>query len=554
MQLVRPVVRTVGTFTVAARDLGRLQEVARVLIRHGLGLLVTNVDVPGIAKPEATFESNPARVIAAIQALGPTFIKLGQVLSTRPDVIPAAYVDALQKLQDDVEPLLLSDVHGQLVAELGQGWRDRIATFDETPLATASIAQVHRATTVDGQHVVFKVQRPGIHAKVNADLSILHLIARRTLAEFPEAAYFDPEGILDEFERSIRAELDFQAEAQNIRQFQRNFAADARVRIPDLHAELTTSRVLCMEFLDGVKIRKARDAGYLMDEVGDAYLHAAYSMLFDHGFFHGDLHPGNVLVLPGNVIGLLDFGMVGFLTRDMKDALVTLLFAAERGDFRTCSRVFFDIAIKEVRVDYSAFERDSIEVMRRNWVGTSVADMQIGRFLLDVTRGAIRHRVRAPQNYSMYFKALLTTEGLAKALIPEVDPLRAARPFVDRLIAERFSDTRFREDLFYHAVTLSGLLRRLPTSLSQVLDDLDLQRFSMEVRHRADQHQIDADDRRQNRTILALLCIAGALCGSITLSSDLFPVFGVPLPSIVFYGTALPIFLMVVWMTFRNRG
>jgi len=303
-----------------------------------------------------------------------------------------------------------------------------------------------------------------------------------------------------------------------------------------------------------VKIRDAREAGHSMTIVGENYLQVAYQMLFIHGYFHGDLHPGNVLVLPGGVIGLLDFGMTGSLTREMNDNLVALIFAVERGDFRTCTRVFFDIAIKDDRVDYQAFERDTIDVMQRNWVGTSVASMQIGRFLTDITRGAIRHRVRAPQNYTMFFKALLTTEGLAKALIPEMDPLAAAKPFVEQLVSERFGEQRFKEDLFYNAVTLASLVRRLPVTLSQVMDDLDRQQLHLQLHHHQDADEAQARDRRQNRMILGMMAVAGAVCGSITINAGVYPLLGMSVVTWVFYVLALIFGISALWMTVRNRG
>ncbi|MCB9760445.1 MAG: AarF/ABC1/UbiB kinase family protein [Alphaproteobacteria bacterium] len=555
MKIVRPVVRTVGGLTHTVRDLNRLREVVRVLIRHGLGWLVANLEISGVPRVRgAASELTPERVAQAVQELGPTFIKLGQVLSTRPDVIPPAYVEAFQQLQDDVQPLPFDAIERQLTAELGEGWRERVARFDERPLATASIAQVHRATLADGAEVVFKVQRPDIAAKIRADLSILHLLTNRLLTEFPEARQLDPRGILNEFEGSITAELDFLAEADNMRRFARNFGDDPIVRVPDLYPRLTTTRVLCIEFLDGVKIREAREAGCDMDEVGRRYLTVAYTMLFDHGFFHGDLHPGNVLILPGEVIGLLDFGMVGRLTRDMKDSIVSLIFALERGDHRTISRIFFDIAIKEVRVDYDAFERDTTAVIERNWTGTSVQDMQIGRFLMDVTRGALRHRVHAPPAYTMFFKALLTTEGLAKALIPEVDPLAAARPYVERLINERFSTDRLREDLFYNLVTLTSLANRLPITITQLLDDIDQQRLHLNVQARVDPAERGAQDRRQNRLILALFSVTAVVCGSLTLDWEGARALGMSALSLVFYVVGAALFALVLAMTLRNRG
>ena len=552
MRFVQPVVKTARRVTGTVRDMGRMREVASVLAKYGFGELLTNVDIPGFSSPhEGSVETTPERAVQALQELGPTFIKLGQVLSTRPDLLPPAYIDALQTLQDAVDPVPWADVETQLERELGD-WRSQIKEFAQVPLATASIAQVHRATLLDGRDVVFKVQRLGIGPRIRSDLNILDFLAARVEAEFPEARALDVRGVLREFDRSLRRELDFLAEKRHTERFYKNFADSEICRVPEVYGEHSTERVLCIEHLDGVKIRKAREAGLDMEKVGRRYLDVAYDMLFEHGYFHGDLHPGNVLVLEGEVLGLLDFGMVGTMTREMRDAIVSLLFALERGDYRVIARIFFDVAVKEERVDYAAFEADVIEVVERNWSGVSVKDMQIGLFLMDVTRGAMKHNVRAPHGYTMFFKALLTTEGLAKALIPELDPLAAARPYVERMISERYSKERLQQDVFYNLVSLGTLGQRLPVTVSQLLDDLDKQRLVITVREAADVSRLDAEDRRQNRMIIALFAITGAVCGALTW--DVRPVFDLPFISAVFWLAAFPLFLLTLTMTLRNRG
>ncbi|MBK7756402.1 MAG: hypothetical protein IPI35_08330 [Deltaproteobacteria bacterium] len=227
--------------------------------------------------------------------------------------------------------------------------------------------------------------------------------------------------------------------------------------------------------------------------------------------------------------------MVGRLTQDMKDSIVSLLFALERGDYRTISRIFFDIAIKSERVDYDAFERDTTLVVERNWEGVSVQEMQIGRFLLDITEGALKHRVRAPPTYTTFFKALLTTEGLAKSLIPEVDPLGAARPYVQRLVSERFSSQRTQEDLFYNLVTLSTLARRLPTSLSQLLDDIDDQRLRLNIVTREDPQTSQRLDQRLRAQLLGAFAVTAALCAALSLPYTDMRLFGLPALSLVLF-------------------
>ena len=551
MRFVQPVVKTARRVTGTVRDVGRMREVAAVLVRHGFGVLFTNTDIEGVEASSEQVETTPERAVQALQELGPTFIKLGQVLSTRPDLLPPPYIEALQTLQDAVTPVPWEDVQAQLDAEL-PGWEGSVASFEKQPLATASIAQVHRARLRDDREVVFKVQRRGIGPQIRSDLNILHFLAARVETEFPEAQALDVRGVLREFDRSLRAELDFTAERRHTQRFASMFEGSEICRVPEVVDRLSTERVLCLEFLEGIKIRHAREAGLDMEEVGRRYLDVAYDMLFEHGTFHGDLHPGNVLVLPGEVLGLLDFGMVGTMTREMRDAIVSLLFALERGDHRVIARIFYDIAVKEERVDYASFEADVIEVVEKNWAGVSVKDMQIGMFLMDVTRGALKHKVRAPHGYTMFFKALITTEGLAKALIPELDPLEAARPYVERMIEDRYGKERLQQDLFYNLVSLGTLGQRLPVSLSQLLDDLDKQRLVFTVREAADPDRLAAEDRRQNRMIIALFAITGAVCGA--LSWDIRPLVDLPFVSVVFWLAAFPLFLLTLTMTLRNRG
>ncbi|MCA9571681.1 MAG: AarF/ABC1/UbiB kinase family protein, partial [Myxococcales bacterium] len=513
MKIVRPVVNTVGGVTTRVRDLNRLQQIARILVGHGLGAVVRAI--PGMPDAPDEIATTPARAATMLKELGPTFVKLGQVLSTRPDVLPEAYCKAFEQLQDDVGPLTPVQLENQLADHLGEDWRSHFERFDEQPLATASIAQVHRARLTDGREIVVKIQRPGIAAKIRADLNILHVLAWAVISEFPEARSFDPRGILVQFERSITAELDFLQEAQNMKRFARNFAGSEDVRIPFVVDELTSESVLAMEFFDGVPIRRARQAGFDMDHVGATYLRAAYDMLFVHGFFHGDLHPGNVLVLEGNRVGLLDFGMVGTLTREMRNNVLSILMAAQRGDYRTIARLFYEIAIKDERVDYPAMERDSIEVLERNLTSDNMRDIQIGRLVTDLANGAAKHGARVPLAYTMFFKALLTSEGLAKSLLHEQNPIAAAQPYFERMLLETFGPERMQEELHYYGLTLTSLGSRLPVAVAQFLEDLDHQRLGINVRHHMDPVEEVGRERRLNRAIVAGSAFTVTLTGGV---------------------------------------
>lgn len=553
MQFVRPLITAAEAVPQRVRDLQRLNLVAQVLVRHGLGFVVDGLTIPGVGRirAEEDARSTPERAVSALRELGPTFVKLGQVLSTRPDVLPLEYVEAFQALQDDAGPMPVDDVLAVLTADLGPDWRDHVATFEEAPLATASIAQVHGAVLTTGEEVVFKVQRPGLARVIRSDLNILHFLAERALAEFPEVQVADPRGMLDEFERSLVSELDFREEARNQRRTAELFADDPRLRIPEIHEGLSTSKVLCMERLRGVKITEARAAGHDMSVVGERALSVVYDMLFVHGFFHADAHPGNVLVLPGDVVGLLDFGMMGRMTQQMRNDVIFIIFALQRGDHRTIARLFYEIAIKTRRVDYARIERDAIEVMEQHWSGSSIREMQIGPFFVDLARKAASHGARMPPDYTMFFKALVTVEGLAKTVLPEVDPIAAAAPYFERLMRDRLDLDRLQGDALYHMLTLSSVLRRLPISLSQFLDDLDGQRLKLNVETYANPEVEDRQDRRWTRMTAALVWVGATACGTACLWPAAAWPLGFPLLTVVFYGIAGVAGTVVAGMPFQ---
>ncbi len=549
MKLVRPFVKTVGSLSVTVRDAKRFREVAMVLAKHGLGVLVAGAEIPGL-KVETEFSGTPQRLVQALQELGPTFIKFGQILSTRPDIVPMEYLKALQQLQDDVTPLAFEPLKQSIDEDLSGNWDTLVETIVKEPLATASIAQVHRAKLCDGRQVVFKIRRPNIASIIESDLHILRFLLERFLHEFPEMELFDPRGMFLEFERALSAELDFSQEMKNLQRFQKSFYHMEGIRFPEPLEELSSHRILCMEFLEGVQIRKAREKGFDMELIGERYLSLAYTMLFDHGFFHGDLHPGNVLVLPDQSIGVLDCGMVGRLTREMKDQLATLIYALYRGDNKLIAKIFFEISIKKERIDYVAFERDSIQVAEKHWSGGSFAEMDIGAFLMDLTTNALRHKVYAPTAFTMFFKAVLTTEGLAKALLPEVDPLKVAQPYVEKLVKARWQPEHWTDLGTQNALAFSSLFKRMPISISQLLDDLDYQRLRLNVEHIEQKSAQQSAMRRQGLLVLGLLAMswmAFALVGLVLEGLSLIFMLGLGVSLL------LQLFILVVlWRTYNN--
>ena len=515
MQIVRPLVSAVSDLQLAARNLQRLREVAAILARHGLGRLLRGV--PEVASPaDGPEQTTPELLIAALQQLGPTYVKLGQVLSTRPDLLPPAYITALERLQDQVTPVPTPEIMAVLDRELGDLRAALLDTLDEAPLATASIAQVHAATLRSGERIVLKIQRPGIADQVTADLHILRFLLRRALIEYPEVRALDPAALLEEFERTMIAELDFRQEAENMRRFARNFADTPWVHVPQVCDDLVTARVLGMERLDGVPIRRAREAGCDMQVVGERYLSTLFDMILEHGFFHGDLHPGNVLVLPGDVLGLLDCGMVGSATDRMRYEIATMMFSLRRGDHRTLARILYDIAIRDARLDFRALQEATTEVVSRFFApGTRLEDIEMGAFSMELVARSATLGARVPTPYIMVLKALITAEGLAKSLLREVDPIAAAEPYFTRLAARRLAPERLQQEALYAALTVSSLVDRLPVTLAQLLDDLDEQRLQLSIQRRSAPEDLLAAARRTDRLVAAAFGVGCLLSGAL---------------------------------------
>jgi len=541
MALVRQVADVALGARQVVKDLGRLQEIAQVLARHGLGWLVANIEVPGIGllrrfmDDPGEAQPTPERVCLVIRDLGPTFVKAGQVLSTREDLLPRDYIAALQTLQDDVGPEPWDAIVAQFEASLDGPPSNLFEEFDEVPFATASIAQVHRAVTHDGHEVAVKVQRPGLRRRIETDLSILQFLARHVQVQLPEAGLFDLPGTVAVLRRALSEETDFRNEARNAEQFRTNFEEVSWIRIPHIYGELSTQDILTMEFMHGTPISRARAAGFDMKLVGERYLEAAFKMLLEDGFFHGDMHPGNVFVEANSDLILLDFGMVGRLSPDTKRDLVDLFFAVQQRDARTIARIYFELAVKQNVVDYGAWEEDVAELMERQLFGKAVGEIQVADFLRDLMQRANKHGVRATPVYTMFFKALITTEGLAKMLLPEVDPLATMQPFVARMVAQQYSAERLQQELMFWLMSFRYSSRRLPMVAGQLITEL--QEGKLRLRAVVEERPEDLARRDAQVNRLAQALSAGALFvgASLALSSDAPRLLGMPAPSTVGY-------------------
>lgn len=539
--------------------MARFQEIARVFIRHGFGWAYRQlkvrreleVEFEGRELTKATLASPDTgkRLVAAFNELGPTFVKLGQILSTRTDLLPESITSELATLQDNVSQVDFADIESQLVKELGEDWRGKFEDFDEEPLASASIAQVHRATLEGGRRVVLKVQRPGVKPKITGDLGVLHAIAGWLEEAIPEAAAMDLRGTITSFTKSILQELDFRIEARNLDRFRSTHQDNVQVLFPAVYDELSTEEVLCMEFLEGRNFAHAIEEGEDVSAVAETYFKVAYKMLFIDGFFHGDLHPGNVLVMDDQRLGVLDCGMVGRLSPAMKDKVIDILHAVLNEDLEGVARTFYDLSIKSDLVDYPRFEADVIDLGERYLSGLPMSEVQIGMLFSEIVAGASRHNVRMPTDFTMMFKAIITTEGMAKMIAPQTDPIELARPYIMQMVADRYSPDRIKQMAIRDFSMFSRLARSMPHSIPGVIEDLRAGKLTFRTNAETLDRQERSANARTARSIRTALTVTCLVCGTYTMGLGL-PVWGlvgIPVITAVFFVFAGFGLFTVIW-------
>ncbi|NBD11079.1 ABC1 kinase family protein [Corallococcus silvisoli] len=544
------------------QDLNRIRQITLIAARHGFGEVAERAGVWRMlggrkekveVSEEARRASTARRFRLFLAELGPTFIKLGQVLSTRADLLPAEFVDELATLQDHVEAIPLEEVQAQIREALGKDVQELFAQVDPQPLAAASIAQVHRAVTLDGEEVVIKVQRPGIAQRIDADLGVLRSLARLLEAVVEETGIYTPSGIVDEFDRAIHEELDFLNEATNIRAFLENHKDRPYLKIPRVHASLSSRTVLTMEFIRGEKINPAALAEADRKQVAQNILEASFRQLFDDGLFHGDPHPGNLLLLEDNRLALLDFGVVGRLTRPMQETLVMLCLAVALKDSDSVARILYRVGVPDARANLMGFRND-IESILGQHLPTTLGQVDARTLLRDLLDLAVKYRIRIPKEYALLSRASISTEGMLRGLYPELNIIEVALPYAKELMAGRYDPTQLQGGLMRTLLRFQSMAQDLPTQLSQILLDLETGKFSVTVR--AEQFDKLNENLRSVAVIAFLgLCACGFIVGAFIAFAPRPPMYGnVPVLGIVGIALSAALFgAVLTWYLFGGR-
>lgn len=554
-------------FSLAVKDAGRVREIVSVLVRHGFGALIGRLKLGDDAKVEKSDIEEGDRVRQdaipvgvrlrrALEELGPTFIKFGQILSTRPDIVPADVLVELERLQDDVPDFSWDEAKLQIETSLGKPYGEVFAQIEQNALASASVAQVHRAILNSGEEVVVKIQRPGIRRQIEADLHILYWLARKVEQLVPELELVDAVGVIYEFEKAITREIDFRNERDHIDVFRHNFANFKGVLIPKVYKEYTSRDVITLEYIRGFKITEGAQRFELDPyEMAPIMMRLLFKMIFKDGYFHGDLHPGNILIQPDGTIGLIDFGLVGSLNERQRDHILDIMIGISRQDYALVARVFYELGVKVpgVRYDYRAFESDVVELMEHHIGAKNISDIEIGAFFSDIAVGALRHRIKMPPTYTMVFKAIMTVEGLGKNVAPEINFLDQLRPFIRDVLIERYSPKRLLREGFELIGGASRVMRELPILGMQVVEETARGNLQFRIQNREDDRVLDMEHHRNASIVRSAGLFTMTLCGTLAWEFGVSRVLGMSVPSFIFFSLALVFGLPLVFRALTGR-
>lgn len=535
------------------RSIRRYRNILGILIKYGFGHVVEQLNINyylelgrkivtlGTAPKEIERLTQPERLRLAMEELGPTFIKLGQILSTRPDVLPREYVEEFGKLQDKIPSIPLADVLAQVEKELGGPAAEFFAEFSSEPLAAASIAQVHRGRLLSGEEVVIKVQRPGIEGTVETDLDILAGLAYLVENHIPQSDIYDPVGVVKEFRRTIKREMDFTREGRTIDRFAANFTGDATVYTPRVYWEYTSQRVLTMEYVAGIKISQLYDlqgTDYDRKAIARIGATAILRQVLVHGLFHGDPHPGNLFVLPDNTVCFIDYGMVGRLDDDLKFLLVDLLVGVLQRDVdRIIALLLYSNDLSD-EVDLKGLKRDLSEFID-TYYELDLSQINAGKLLTEFVEILTSYRIRFNPDLMLLAKALITIEGIGRQLDPEFNMIGHLRPFMEKIVRDRVSPSALGKELLRVTQSYGALAKTLPRDIKEFINRINRNKFKIDLEHRGLEKLITDLDKSSNRISFSMLIAALIIGSSLIMQTNKGPMlFGFPVLGFLGYSIA----------------
>jgi len=506
----------------AYRDARRLKDIVTIAFKCGLGYYISRLKLTHFLlfhqKKGGNFkkpEDLALKLRMAMDELGGSFVKLGQLLSLRPDLIPEEYAEEFEKLQDDVSPFEFEKVKKIIEEDLKHKLGEIFSHFDKKPIASASIGQVHRAKLLSGEKVVVKVQRPDIEEKMSADIDLLHYLVDLVDKHFKDLQKYNLKDIVEEFERYTKEELDYYREARNIHRFYKNFENDETIKIPKVYWDFTNKRVLVMSFIDGVEI----DDKEGMDELGCDNKIIAQNLsrfflrqLFEFGFFHADPHPANVFILKGNKIALLDYGIVGSLSFDLKEKMNNFLISLVNKDIQRVVNSFMKLGMLE---EYNNELEKDIEMLIEEYAGTTVEEVDIPHLFQELMFIATKYKFKLPVDFVLLMKATITCESVGQELDPEFNLSKALKEYVHEIEMEKLRPSNVVKNFIRNITDFRYVMKMLPRQTTDILDKLKRGELKVQFEHRDLKNLEKEIDRGSNRismgVVIAALIVASAI-------------------------------------------
>ncbi len=491
------------------RERERIREIISVFLKHGIrdGIKAVN---------------DPEKVRMALEDLGPTFIKIGQILSTRHDILPSAFIKEFKKLQDETTPQPFDTVRKTAEDELGQPLVEVFSSFDREPFASASLAQVHKACLKTGEEVAVKILRRGIRKTILTDIALLKRLIffmKLTL----QGQVIDPKELIEDLEESVKNELDFSHEAANMKKFKVNSREVKYITSPRLYEELSTSALLVQQFIRGIKIDKAEELlqeGYILDDIGTKLAYNYLYQVFDDGFFHADPHPGNLIISAGTIV-YLDFGMMGTLSEKLKSHLFRFLQSVASRNIEGISSALLSVAIKKGPFDYRKFYAD-VEELFNTYIDMSLDEINLPFLMERVFKVCRSHRLAIPREAVMLMKGLLTIESLISGMSPELKIMDIAVPYVRSRMLERKNLERMVHENIDSLMNFFSSVLKLPSKASQTLNSLLAGRLTIRMEHSLES-SVNQINRMVNRLIIAIVIAALIIGSSVLINADTGP-------------------------------
>lgn len=507
------------------RHMRRYNQILRVLARYGFEDLVQYMEekkrfqflrrlVPKKTLEESRRLTKWEKMRLVCEELGPTFVKFGQILSNRPDLLPEALIFELEKLQDSVPPIDGAKAAAVVEEQLKKPVSELFAEFDMKPFASASMAQVHRAKLKTGEDVVIKIQRPGIKEMILDDIRIMYGLAAMLYRRMPSIRAFDPVGLVQNFERSIVKELDFIHESVSVQRFRANFVNSEKnsgTYAPKVYQEFTTEKVLTLEFIKGIKVTdidRLASAGIDRKELARNLADSFFRQVFDHGYFHADPHPGNLFVLPGNVVCFVDFGMMGSVLPKDLEQIGHLFIAVQKRDVRRIIRSLQQLADNPVIDNFRELESDLNEFVQDNSV-RSLHLNEMSTILLDLKDIIVKHKMRVPAHFFLLARSIVTLEGLIRHLDPQLDLMGMARPRMTRVLLRHYNPVQFTKRVLKSVYELGMYMEDFPRDLKNAIRKINSGKIKVDLEHKGIDPLIHTLNRIAKQIITAI--IAGAL-------------------------------------------